>query len=150
MKDEKLKYETYLSECLKHLNILKNNFKKISSYLPINLNNIQELYEKEETLSILDQISYRFIKLQETLGKLIKVYLFLKGEDTSEKSMIDLINLGEKIGIPITEDLWMNIRLMRNMITHEYPDSLQDIVTAINELQNLLPSISKLVEFLSH
>ncbi|MCX7821447.1 MAG: nucleotidyltransferase substrate binding protein [Brevinematales bacterium] len=149
MKDILLKYKSYLSECSKHLSILKNNFEKISNYLPINQDKINELYNNEETLSILDQIAYRYIKIQDTIGKLIRVYLFLKGEDINEKAMIDIINIGEKIGIPIDEELWLKMRVIRNMITHEYPESLQDIAKSINEVHKLLPKFIKLFEFLS-
>lgn len=63
--------------------------------------------EKLYTLSLLDTIAYRFSKLQESIGKLLRIYLFIQGEETERLFMKDIINLAEKRGLSINWGKWV-------------------------------------------
>ncbi len=92
-------------------------------------------------MRLLDQIAYRYIKLQDTLGKLIRSYLRDKGENVEELSTIDLINLMEKRGYSINENLWLRMKSLRNTLTHDYPGTREQIAQALNELYKLIPKL---------
>ena len=83
----------FREEALKHISILKKDFEAIKEMFPITAEDIEKMTSSEEGLRLLDQIAYRYIKLQDTLGKLIRSYLRDKGENVEELSAIDLINL---------------------------------------------------------
>ncbi len=99
----------------------------------------------EDGLGILGQIAYRYIKLQDTLGKLRRSFLRDKGENVEELSMIDLINLMEKRGYSINENLWLRMRTLRNTLTHDYPETKEQVAQALNELYKLIPRLEKLL-----
>jgi hypothetical protein len=81
---------------------------KIKTF-PLLEKDIKELKEKLQTLSLLDTIAYRFSKLQESIGKLLRNYLALQGEETEELFMKDIINLAEKRGLYINWEKWITM-----------------------------------------
>jgi len=84
---------------------------------------VTKLTGSDESVAILDQIAYRFTKLQESLGKLIRLYLWLKGEDVENLPMVDVINLADRYGLGATEKWWFRLRTLRNSIVHEYEEN---------------------------
>ena len=92
------------NETQTHFNRLKIAIKRIKNAeeVPLNGSNIKLLLDNDDSASFLDQVVYRFSRLQDSLGKLIRFYIALRGENIDGLSMIDMINLSEKIGIDIT------------------------------------------------
>ena len=97
-------------------------------------------------LSLLDSIAYRFSKLQKTLGKILRLYLAYQGEDVEELFMRDVINLAEKRGLPINWSKWVKLRILRNILIHEYEDDSQLIAETLNQIQSLLEDLKSLIE----
>ncbi len=147
--DIRLKYDTYLNESKRHLNILKNDLLEIENLIPLDDEKLSAFLENERNLMLLDQIAYRYIKLQDILGKLLRVYFSLKGENVENLTMIDIVSLAEKIGFPIDEDLWMELRILRNSITHDYPQTYDEVAKSLNRLYELIPVLEKLLTLLS-
>ena len=54
------------------------------------------------------------------------------------ESFIDLLNKLEALGMLPSPSKWMEWREMRNDLTHEYPDVVEDRIDALNNLQNIL------------
>jgi len=54
-----------------------------------------------EILKKADTIAYRFSKLYEGIGKLLRLYLLIQGEEVEELFMRYVINLAEKQGLAI-------------------------------------------------
>ncbi len=79
--------------------------------MPFTPERIDKLIKDEKGLGLLDQIAYRYIKLQDTLGKLIRTYFLLKGENVENLTMIDIIVLAERVGLPIDENLWTDLKV---------------------------------------
>ena len=142
----KLRFLKYLEELEKHLSILKKDFKELQEYFPLNEEILEDLIKQPDTLAVLDQIAYRFIKLQDTLGKAIKLYFTLKGENVDQIPIIDVINLAERYDFPITEELWWELRSIRNSITHDYPDNMEEKAEVLNILREKLEVIEKILE----
>jgi len=138
---------TYLKqEVEKHLSILKRNFERLREILPITAEDVEKLTSSDEGLKVMDQIAYRYIKLQDTLGKLIRSYLTEKGEEVEQLSTIDLVNILEKRGFPVSESLWLKMRTLRNILTHEYPETKEQIAQALNELYKLIDKVEKFLK----
>jgi len=60
--------------------------------------------------------------------------------------MIDIIHKVEKLGIFIDEELWFEMRSLRNIITHEYPHMYGEVAEAINTLFSLKNKINEIIE----
>ena len=139
------RFNQYLNEEEKHLQILKEDIKTLRQFYPFKADTIEKLLTDKEYLRILDQLTYRFMKFQDTLAKLIRYYLLLKGENVENMSVIDIVNLAEKLGISINEELWFEIRTLRNSLTHEYAQDYQQIAEALNHLVDFIDIFEKIL-----
>lgn len=146
MKDARARFRLYSEECQRHLAVLERNLRRLADRLPLTAETVDALLGTDEGLWILDQIAYRYLKLQDTLGKLVRAFFALKGEAVEQMTMIDLINLAAKLGHPMDEALWMKLRALRNEITHDYPGSRAEVAQAVNQLAALLPKIQAFLE----
>ena len=57
--------QVYLSECTLHAEVLAESLSDIAKYLPFSADTVLS----KELLRILDQIAYRFTKLQDSMGE---------------------------------------------------------------------------------
>ena len=106
---------------------------KMQHLLPITLQSFGELTPEE--ISFTDQLIYRFSKLQDLLGsKLFRLILIGLGEEVANVPFIDLLNKLEKLQLIKSKDQWLNLRELRNQISHEYPYNTEEIVNGLNEL----------------
>ncbi len=138
----------HLSECEKHLKILGEDLKYLEKQIPLKGKSIRELVSISEGLKTLDQIAYRFSKLQDSLGKLVRLYLLLKGESVENLPLIDVVNLANRYGFPIDDELWMELRILRNSIVHDYPESYEEVAKAVNRIFYLFPTLKDALKFL--
>lgn len=84
-----------------------------------------------ERLRVLDQLLFRFIKLQDALGlRLVPATLAALSEPFEDWSMIDRLNRLEKLGL-LDVDQWLSWRETRNRLAHEYPDHPETRFAAI-------------------
>lgn len=73
-------------------------------------------------IRLVDQLLFRFTKLQDTLGeRLIPATLSLLREPFEAWPMRDRLNRLEKLGV-LDVDQWLAWRDIRNRLAHEYPD----------------------------
>jgi len=81
-----------------------------------------ELEADRARVRVVDQLLFRFIKLQDTLGeRLIPATLAVLRESFEEWPMRDRLNRLEKLGYLDVEN-WLSWREIRNRLAHEYPD----------------------------
>nr|MCR5854386.1 nucleotidyltransferase substrate binding protein [Thermodesulfobacteriota bacterium] len=80
-------------------------------------------------------MAYRFSKLYEGIGKLLRLYLLIQGEEVEELFMRDVINLAEKRGLAINWEQWATMRELRNILTHEYPQEEEEITKTLNKVK---------------
>jgi hypothetical protein len=93
--------------------------------------NLLELETNPVTLRILDQLLFRFSKLQDALGlRLVPATLAALSEPFEEWPMIDRLNRLEKLGF-INVDDWLRWREIRNRLAHEYPEPPETRFAAI-------------------
>ena len=140
------KFDMYINELKKHKNVIENIFNSLERIykIPIKEEDVEDLINLNITL--LDSLAYRFSKFQDTLGKAIKVWFYLKGENVDNLTIIDVINLAEKIGFSINKDIWWRCRSIRNRISHEYEEDYSKIALVINDIYELFPLLKKVLK----
>ena len=126
-----------------HLNRLKQASKEIES------KNILKDFDIDdfEVVKVIDTFVFRFIKLQDYLGqKLFRRFLEEIGELYENMSFIDILDKLEKLGIINSSVEWIEIRKLRNKLTHEYPDELEAIKEEINVAMNKISLLEKALQ----
>jgi len=143
-----LKYQRLLNEIQKHINRLEYAFERLKEleYIPLNYKKVDEILKREELVPLLDQIIYRFFKIQEILGKLLRGYLYINGENVENLPILDVVNIANKYGIEIDKEKWLELRELRNILVHEYEDETCKIADTINKIYNELKLIKRVLE----
>lgn len=133
MKKNQYILRSILNECDKHLRRMNFAFKKISPLFPITKERISE--SNEDDISYIDQIIYRFSKLQDAIGqKLFKAVLIFLDEDVINKSSIDIFNRLEQLEIIENYEIWKDLRDLRNELAHEYEEDENETAEKLNTL----------------
>ena len=110
--------------------------------LSIDLAWIENLEDNEERSEWLDAFVSRYGRLQDTLGnKLLPALLTANLEKTG--SQLDNLLLAEKLGWIDSMEDWVDLRDLRNNLIHEYMESPQGLLEA---LQAALKGAQVLVE----
>lgn len=82
-----------------------------------------DLESNRDRVRIVDQLLFRFIKLQDTVGeRLLPATLSQLRESFEEWPMRDQLNRLEKLGY-LDVNTWLAWREVRNMLAHEYEDN---------------------------
>lgn len=85
-------------------------------------NSWEALEADRARVRVVDQLLFRFIKLQDAVGeRLVPATLAILREPFEEWPMRDRLNRLEKLGYLSIED-WLDWREVRNRLAHEYPD----------------------------
>lgn len=120
----------------------------LKNIFPIDTKSFKEL--SPEQISRTDQLIYRFSQLQDTIGnKLFPLILEGLGEYTPNMPFIDILNTLEKLSILEGAALWLSLREIRNLVTHEYSGNEQEMVDALNELYQQAQVLSSTLDSLS-
>jgi len=106
-----------------------------------------------ETVKVIDTFIYRFLKLQDFMGqKLFRRFLMVIGDFYEDMSFIDILDKLEKLNIITSSDDWIRIRKLRNKLTHEYPDEIEEmkneILMAIEMIHLFEETLSNIEEYL--
>lgn len=126
-----------IEEAVLHLERIEFATSNIISILPLTLNSYKAL--DFNTITYLDQILFRYIKLQDLMGKkMFPSVLEALDEDIIDFVMKDILNKLESIGI-LNALEWLTARGYRNGIAHEYPGEEQVVVDSINDIINSIP-----------
>ena len=145
------RFQKLLSEEKRHLKRLKEAYETFGSLgysLPLSGKDVKELLTSREGTMALDQIAYRFSKLQDSLGKLLKTSLFLLGENVERLPMVDVVNAAGKIGFPVSEEKWFELMSLRNLIAHEYEEETDKIAELINGIFRKLKNLENLIQYI--
>ncbi len=131
-----LKLLSNIEECNIHIKRMLGAFTKISGFIPLDLDRFNNLNEDE--IGYLDQLLFRFSKLQDVMGeKFFRNIMVGIGEDSKAMTFIDILNRLEGLGILEKND-WMKLRKIRNLISHEYPE---EKLLAMDNLNDLFENI---------
>ncbi|MDD4645885.1 MAG: hypothetical protein PHY99_07850 [Bacteroidales bacterium] len=127
------KIRNLIAACDAHNIRMKSALKKLSSHFPLSKAIFIEL--SEDQISYTDQLILRFLKLQDLLGqKLFPHILLALEEDYSNQPFIDILNRLEQLKIIDSSEKWIAMREVRNLITHDYPHLIGELVEGLNQL----------------
>jgi len=135
----------YLAECALHAAVLNEAIADARTWIPLTPN----IQLDKGMLRVLDQIAYRFAKLQDSLGeKVMPLILELAQEIVpGNATFVEKLNRLERIGaIPSVEE-WKKFRIVRNALAHEYPEDSELRVSAINHFVAGAEALNALYEF---
>ncbi len=121
-----------LYECNQHKMRLQLATGKVKANIPLSPTMYANL--SDDMFSYIDQMFFRFSKLQDTMEDRIFPYLLgLLGEDVKSMSYIDRLNRLEELEIISAND-WMALRKERNEIAHEYSYNVEELIESINHI----------------
>lgn len=122
-------FKEKLYECEKHVEKIIIAKKYLLSKVPLTIHTYINLNDIEK--SFIDQLIFRFSKLQDTLGeKIFPGILLLAKEEVKKKTFLDILNRVEELEIVETKK-WLQLRETRNEIAHEYSFNIDDVVESI-------------------
>lgn len=121
-----------LYECEIHIQKLTAAKKHLHQKVLFSVESYQQI--DDVTSSFIDQLVFRFSKLQDTMGEsLFKSILIMSQEQTKRKTFIDILNRLEELEL-IDKVEWLKLREVRNDIAHEYSFNTQEVVDSINDI----------------
>ena len=137
-------YIERLYECNRHAKTIQTAKKHIANQFPLDIEDYRNIGEME--LSFIDQMVYRFSKLQDTMGeKIFPSLLTLLGESVKNKPFIDRLNRLEELEL-LEMQTWMHLRKVRNDISLEYSFNLQEVVDNLNDIFTLSETLIEIYE----
>ena len=143
MNSNQLKLQKIINECDKHILRMNSAYKKIVASLPLDAESYTKLNEDE--VEHIDQYLFRFAKLQDAIGKRFFKAIFVSlEEDIEDISFIDLLNRLEKLNILDSTEQWLELRKIRNVLSHTYEDEPEEMSIAINDIFDKKEAIEKI------
>jgi hypothetical protein len=93
---------------------------------------VESLESNDERSEMLDAFVSRFGRLQDTLGdKLLPAILSASLEKTG--AQLDNLLRAEKLGWIESTQTWIELRELRNRLVHEYIESADDLLSALQQ-----------------
>jgi uncharacterized protein with HEPN domain len=90
---------------------------------PLDATRLSALLETPEGIDRLESFTSKFCRMQDTfVDKLLPIYLRGLGELPS--SAIDNLRRAEQLGLIDNAESWVEMRLLRNRLVHEYVDDI--------------------------
>lgn len=131
--------------------MIENGNKDYSDIIVADLN--EDYFCNYDNQRVINSFLFNFSKIQDKIGsKLFKHVLFeLKEINDYTIPMKDVVNILEKLEIIESADDWDKLREIRNILSHEYPDSIkeriQNIKLALNGYDLMINLYKKLKEY---
>ncbi len=93
----------------------------------------EQWFEDYNNQRIVNSFLFNYIKIQDSIGaRLFRQLLYqLREIDQMELSMIDILNHLERLAIIDNLASWDRLRTIRNTITQDYPDDLEECIENI-------------------
>lgn len=136
-----------LFECDKHIEKLNDAREYLQSIFPLTLESFLKIDKIQS--SFIDQLNFRFSKLQDTIGEsIIKGILILSQEDVKKMTFLDMLNRLEGLEV-LDKGRWLNLREVRNEIAHEYSFNQDEVVESINMIYDKSDELIKIYKNLS-
>ncbi len=140
--DIETSFKEKLYECKKHVEKITVSRKYLSKYMPMTVETYSNLNDID--MSFIDQLIFRYSKLQDTLGeKIFPSILILSKEDVKRKTFIDILNRLEELEI-VDKNEWLKLREIRNEIAHEYSFNTAEVVESIVNVYNVCKDLVRI------
>ena len=136
-----LKLLEAFAECARHSKRMLSAYNKVLLIFPLDVNRYRILTDDE--IEHIDQMVYRFSKLQDAIGeRLFKSVLMFLEDDIKNKPFLDVLNRLEQLAILPSRDEWLRLRKLRNELSHEYSNEDEENVAALNVLFDEIKTIN--------
>jgi hypothetical protein len=140
---------TSVQKCRTHLVRIHYATQQIKELFPLTVDKYKNI--TEANIGNIDQLVFRFTKLQDELGNNTFRFLleFLK-EDITGKPFRDILNTLERLQIIDSSDTWLSLRELRNDLAHDYPIMIDETIDKLNYLVLQLPLIENILKNIEH
>lgn len=129
-------------ECDKHVQKLQRSL-KLLTYFPLSESSMKNLSELET--EHIDQMIFRFSRLQDAMGKkLLPSLFYLLEPEHKNIPFIDILNHLEKLDVIESAEAWQEGRFLRNNLAHDYPDQEQEMIQTLNMVFERLPDFLRI------
>jgi len=133
-----------LHECNQHKRRVRSAKKRLKDTFPLDVKTYNDL--DDVTICTIDQMIFRFSKLQDTIGeKIFPSILELSGEKVKKMTFIDRLNRLEELEL-LYKNEWMSLRKDRNEIAHEYSFNQDELVDSINLIFNRVDDLLRIYD----
>jgi len=137
-----LKLQPALKECEQHLRRLHAAWEEAVTFTALEEKSVTDLSDEE--VRTLDQLLFRFAKLQDAIGtRLLPAALQLVQEWQDNEPFLDKLNRAEKLGILPSVEEWQLLRELRNQTAHEYPDQPEMVRSNLRQLIAKVPVLEE-------
>lgn len=131
-----------IEECGRHVRYM--NYAR--SRLPRPVSEAHFADPRDEFIAALDQFAFRFIRLQDALGwgalRLVLVEVFREPmEDAPFRDVLDRL---EKLGVIPDAQRWEESRAIRNMFTHDYPETPAAKAASLNAALDMADELERI------
>jgi hypothetical protein len=134
IKDIEKTFKEKLYECDKHVEKITVSKNHLHAFMPLSVETYLKLNDVD--ISFIDQLIFRFSKLQDSMGeKIFPAILVLAKEEVKKKTFIDILNRLEELEI-LDKAEWLKLREIRNDIAHEYSFNKDEVVDSIIAIYN--------------
>ena len=125
--------ESAIKECDSHVAKCRRAFALLEPTFPLSCEQFKKL--EEDTIEHIDQLVYRFTKMQDSMGTrlLPSLYSYVEADDSPKPFLTRLMRL-EQLGILTSAEQWQFFRNLRNNLAHDYPESIEQTVDTLNVL----------------
>jgi superfamily I DNA/RNA helicase len=133
MKINKTQLGKIINECRKHQLRLEEAAMDMKCFMPLEPESFNAL--SKDQIRVIDQFLFSFEKLQDAIGKkLFKSILLVLGEEIEDVPFIDMLNRLEKVNLFDDAEGWFELRQIRNELSHEYEDDINESCAIINKI----------------
>ena len=135
-----LKLSPAIKECGQHQLRLHAAWEEATTFAPLKESSAEQL--TDEQVRTLDQLIFRFGKLQDAIGtRLLPATLQLVQEWRDNEPFLDKLNRAEKLEILPSVEQWQLLRELRNQTAHEYPDQPERVRISLCQLIANVPML---------
>jgi hypothetical protein len=133
MTTTKLVLFSILDVCKIHEQRLQAALEYLNPFFPLSESRFLTLNNND--LGQLEILTGRFAKLQDVIGsKVFPLLVDSMRENVKGSSFIDLLEHLEKIELIESVEFWLELRKVRNFVSHEYPDNPKLMVDHLNKI----------------
>ena len=137
------------NEAYRSAKLLMSSYSRITSLMPLNGESLNSL--NEDNLDRLDAFRVRYSDLQYSLGnKTFRSILVL--EEELPGSNLDILNKMEKRGVIKSFEEWKMLRYIRNLFSHDYPETDNDKAEALSiaysNTLNLVRTLDSVIQYM--
>ena len=136
---------TSIQKCRTHLDRIHYASLQIKELFPLTVDRYNDL--TGANIGNIDQLVFRFTKLQDELGNnTFRFLLEVLKEDHTGKPFRDILHTLERLQIIDSSDTWLSLRELRNDLAHEYPTMIDETIDKLNYLVLQLPLIENILK----